>query len=283
MKNKVKYSIAPLLVLVFCTINCHILIGQNSSSISAKNLDSTHYKVIKSKQTFTFPIGEKIEDFGFKHFEDVGDISSVTSIRLIGHSIYLADQYHLNVKKIDLNTGELSVSKSLNRKSTYLTTIGYLNNQLYILTNFNTIYVLDLDLNYLRTIFLKDYLGPVFVGSETPDTLTILNMVNSYNNKAGDYCPIKMKIDKYDHCTLDSTEFNDEDFNSITEKSSGIIAPEITINKKMYLQINKFLYEIPESVSDVNDYNCSNVDYSNNQIVFFTINKSKIVINVLNY
>jgi len=284
MQYKSSYKKRSFFLIIICIINSLFSIGANSEykkSSLLSDFDSTKIKLIKNRQTFTFPVSKNPSDFGYDVFFQTGEVTSVTSIRLIGNAIYLTDAKNSNVKKIDLNTGRLSVSKPLKRNRTWLSSLGYLNNQLYVLTDFNIVYIMDLDLNYKRSILLSDFAGEVFVNYEKPDSLILTNMLNYYNDKDGDLCLINIIIDKYDRCVRDST--CPENFDLLIDRSSGIFAPEVTIRKKLFLNIHDLLYEIPVSIENVNHYACYNVDFSNGRLTYYEINKNRIKIEVLDY
>lgn len=281
---RMSYRKGYFFLIILCITSILYSFGANSEykkSSLLSDFDSTKIRLIKSRQTFTFPVSKNPSDFGYYVFPGTGEIFSVSSIRLINNAIYLTDASNSNIKKIDLNTGKLSVSKSLKRDRTWLISLGYLNNQLYLITDRNIVYIMDLDLNYKRSILLKNFVGRIFLSFESPDSLVLTNMDDCYNDKEGYLCPINYIIDKYDHCVRDSTR--PENFDLLLDRSSGIIAPEVIIKKKLFLNINDLLYEIPVSIENLNPYDCYNVDFSKGRLTYYEMNKNRIKIEVLDY
>jgi len=284
MQYKTSYRKRSFFLIVICIMNSLFSIGANSEykkSSLLSDFDSTKIKLIKNRQTFTFPVSKNPSDFGYYVFPGTGEIFSVSSIRLIDNAIYLTDASNSNIKKIDLNTGKLSVSKSLKRDRSWLISLGYLNNQLYLITNWNIVYIMDLDLNYKRSILLKNFVGRIFLSFESLDSLVLTNKDDGGNDKEGYDCPINYIIDKYDHCVRDSTR--PENFDLLIDRFSGIFAPEVTIKKKLFLNIHDILYEIPVSIENVNSYDCYNVDFSKGRLTYYEMNKNRIKIEVLDY
>lgn len=87
-------------------------------------------------------------------------------------NVYIIDAFHSNVKKVDLNTGKFETSQVLPSRGGHLYDAIVFNNKLYISSELDTIYVLDMDLAPLAR--LNPGLGRAsFVRTYGNDSLSI--------------------------------------------------------------------------------------------------------------
>ncbi len=68
---------------------------------------------------------------------------------------FIVDQYHNNIKRIDLETGQIISSKKLSQKRLFLNDIVIFRNLLYVSTELDTIFVLGKDFSKETKFFLK--------------------------------------------------------------------------------------------------------------------------------
>ena len=162
-----------------------------------------------------------------------------------------------------------------------MNSIGYLNNSMYVFTNFNVVFNLDLNLNYKGSIPLKDYNGDVYVYSESKDELIFYSLYTftPVNNDK----KLFMKIDKSGQCVPYYIKKNKDQLTNLYQMPQGQAGYEIQVGQKIYFQTNNFAYEIPESFRRLNDYTCIDIDYSDKYVAFFRVNDKKIEITVYEY
>jgi len=179
----------------------------------------------------------------------------------------------------------------LKRDRTYLSSMGYLNNSLYIFSDFNTIFKLDLDLDFKNLIFLKDYNGEIYVYSENEDKLIFYSLYTfSLEGNGNDLVKsdditktLFMNIDKNGDCKpyyLAKELVGSKNLLQTPQEKAGY---EIKFKGKLYFQTNNFAYEIPESFKNLNDYSCLDVDYSDKYVVRFKTNNKRVEILVCEY
>jgi len=285
MRKKTYVILAIFVTVIFLCYRLNV--WSQDKKVSTKDnqitLDSTKIKYIKNKRTFVFPVGNNTNAFGFRTYPETGDIASISCIRIIDNSIYLIDGVFSNVKKISVNDGKLTVSENLKRDRTYLVSIGQLNNLLYIFTNAQIAYILDKNLQYKGSIILKDYNGDVNIYSEGKDTLTVFNIAAYWDDAYGKLNLIKFKVDVNGHCIPDTVPVDDDEFQYLERKSNGKESKEFIIGNKMFLRTKMFTYEISESLKDLNNYACIDVDYSDKYLVYFKVNSKRLKLTVLEY
>jgi len=295
-KNKNKMSrrrrfskIITLFVIITALIffkNQNGIVAQNIRvlTIDKKDvkLNTAKIKHLKSTRKFVYPIGKSVDTFGYHYYPETGEISSVECIRIIDNSIFLIDQVHKVIKKINLIDGKLTVSNSLKRDRTYMTSIGFLNNSLYVFTNAGIAFNLDMDLHYKSSISMKDYNGDVYIYSESEDELIVYSLYASMSNDKIDQT-LYYKINKNGQCAPYYIQKKSYKLDQFYQTPQGYAGGEIQVENKLYFQTNNFAYEIPESFKKLNDYSCLDVDYSNKYVVHFKVNNKRIEIIVYEY
>jgi hypothetical protein len=105
----------------------------------------------------SFPVNnEDSNSFGYKTFENDNDVT-IASICLDDDYIYLLDQFHSNVKKINISNKNIETSKKISDlKYPWLLDIIIFNNKIYVTNTLRSIFVLDKKMNHIRTIESKE-------------------------------------------------------------------------------------------------------------------------------
>jgi len=280
------------IIYVFVIITS-LIFFKNQNGIFAQNirvltidkgdvkLNISKIKHLKNTRKLVYPVGKSVNTFGYHYYPESGEITSVECIRIKDNSIFLIDEVHNVIKRINLNDGKLTVSNSLKRNRTYLTSIGFLNNSLYVFTNFDKVFNLDMDLNFKESFIMKDYNGDVYVYSESKDELIIYSL---YAFSMNDSIATQfVRINKNNQYSLFPINVNRDKLRKLYQKPQGRAGAEIQLGNILYFQTNDFTYEIPESLKKINNYSCVDVDYSDNYIVSFKANNKRVEIIIYEY
>jgi hypothetical protein len=160
-------NIVQLILLSLMACN-----GSNRN-VSSLNDTSDSLRIIQPK-VFSFPVdNDHAERIGFIELENNYSIG-ITSLCVVDNYIYLTDEYHKNIKRVDIITSEIICSNKLT-DSTYFkqfNDIVEFNNSLYITSSENNIFVVDKDLKKYFSLKLPTKGGyPINILSKTDSTL----------------------------------------------------------------------------------------------------------------
>lgn len=127
-----------IILSLFTLVNTNVL-GSNDSEF----------------QCFVFDVDNNDNSkFGYKEFEMDQDIS-VKSICLDSCYAYLLDSYHNNIKKVNITNGEIVTSTVISsRKNCWLRDVYIFNDKLIVSDDFDSIFVLDKNMNKLSAVYI---------------------------------------------------------------------------------------------------------------------------------
>lgn len=225
---------------------------------------------IVEKKIFEYQLSEKdtTDVFGIpldSHFE-IGPTSPI----IVGEDIYLLDVYFNKVKKITKN-GKLKSSKILanNREIQWLIDLIYNKKNIYVLTDFNDIYVLDTSLFLINHLVIPNYnskgliYNKYFISKEKPVFYDIRSgFVYLINKNSIDSIGFKTEIDQPSHIQkyeLDSTR-------TVITTPYGIL-------------------KLDEPIQNItlDFYQCRNVAFSESMLVHFSISPDRKKITFYRY
>ncbi len=285
MRNKALYflylkpmSKSILVLLSFFLSSCN----QQPTYIKEGENSQVTIKKLKSKNTFCYQIGENSDSFGYDVFEETGEINSVVSIKIVNKYIYLSDAVHGNVKRLDLESGELIASEKLDTDSSWINSLAYYNDLLYVFTFKGNVYLLDKNLKKKDKFFLNNYIGNINVFSEDEDGLKIYRHSPNdiFQNKSQEYYLKRIVVSKTNNYTFDTIPLNNEEYLTLLRKEIG---KEVLVDNKLIFKTTNWKYEIPDSLSKNNDYDCRSIDYSKDYIVTFEVNPRLLKLIVYKY
>ena len=157
------------LILLLNLMACN---GPNRN-VSSINDTSDSLRIIQPK-VFSFPVdNDSVDNIGIVEL-DKNIWIGITSLCVVNHYVYLTDEYHKNIKRVDILTSEIICSNKLT-DSTYFkqfNDIVEFNNSLYITSSENNIYVVGKDLKKYFSFQLPTKGGyPINILSKTDSTL----------------------------------------------------------------------------------------------------------------
>jgi hypothetical protein len=241
-------KIVTLYLFFICLVGCNSIQKQNNYN---QILDSLILDINN----------DDYKKIGFKYEEDDESIG-VKSIIIKDSVIYLLDVYHSNIKRINLVTGELESSKPFSEKRVWLRDLIVFKKSIFIFSDIETNYILDLNLNLIKTFELP--IGSKYYYKTNNDTLLIYNM--------GEVLKIN------DDGILLSRK---KEFIDILKLAHG----------KEYSIINKVIYtkygdvhlkrEFPYTWKEY--YDAVNIDFNERNLVFFETNPYKLKIFIKKY
>lgn len=125
---------------------------------------------------------ENKNSFGYKDYHDL-DVGP-TSIILDSIFVYIVDQYHSNIKRINLNTGEIKTSHKLGSiPMAWLRDIAIFNNRLYITTDLDSIYVLSKEFESITSLYMDK--GEKYFSNIDENELTVYITLKAKLSKIG--------------------------------------------------------------------------------------------------
>lgn len=137
--NKKRICIAVVVFLVIFTtfISCNF------------NKDILRDDVLINKQ-LSYTVGNNNPDLlGFEYHKADGSFA-IRDILLQNNYLYIVDEFHGNIKKIDINTGEIKCSNILGKgKQECIQRIAFLLNKFYVFSIHKTSYILDCNLSLI--------------------------------------------------------------------------------------------------------------------------------------
>jgi len=290
--NKLKGSTLFFIIIIFTvTQNQDKVMAQKNEFRSFDHqitLDSTKIKYIKKKRIFSFLMGNAANNFGYRKYND-GSVSSVNCVKIIGNYVYLIDEEQNNIKRLNLTDGKMIVSnRNLVRDRTCLTSIGYINNTIYIFTTFNIVYLFDKGLHYKGSIFLQNYRGAIYPYSENKDSLVVYN-IDAWDDALGETKKTGIlsliKINNNGRISNIKINADNDIFEFLNGKQNGCPGEVIPWGNKLLLKIHDVSYEIPNNLYYLNKYNCSciNVDYTEKCVVCYKASKAKLEVTICEY
>lgn len=133
-------------------------------------LSEPEYKIFKYEMN-----NEDFTKIGF--FEENDLIISITACLIVNEFVFLTDEVHKNIKKINLKTGEMINSGRLTKATHFkqLNDLGIIENNLFIPSTGKTVFVSDIYFSKTDSFCLPTKgIDPVFVKSSSDSTIEFL-------------------------------------------------------------------------------------------------------------
>jgi hypothetical protein len=212
---------------------------------------TTNRKFKEVKSPVILPVNNRdYEKIGFELI--TGDESNgVKSIILKDTVIYLLDAFHNNIKKINLITGKVKSSLPLSNKKAWLRDLAVFDKKLFVTTDVEANYILDLNLNLIKTFKLPTqtkYVYKVFKDSlliyDLGKIIAINNAGTVLDTRNEDIDILKMAHGK--KYTIQGNTIN-------TEYGTAHINSSFPYTWKNY-------------------YDAINIDFNNKELVYFEVN-----------
>lgn len=266
--SKSKYLITTVLIITLLSllacnrtdINVHK--GFFESNEASDSLDSIQPKVL------SFPIdNEDANKIGFVEMEN--DISiGITSICVVNQFIYLTDEYHKNIKRVNILTSDITSSIKLTDSIYFkqFNDIVYFNNNLYITSSENNIFVISKDLKKSFSFKLPTKGGyPIKILSKSDSTLDFsIEIIDSlYRINKINQVVLSKKLDNKESIWL--TNYFDIELGNIRYKSLKYIKE----NNNEYIILGKKKVKLIEPFKYCSD--AYNIDFNNDYLVIFDI------------
>lgn len=220
-------------------------------------------------KTFTFPVDNNCPQcFGYKTYEHDMSVGPA-SIIIHENFAYVTDRVHGNVKRIDLETGELAAGPRVNNSyNPWLNDIAIFNGKIYVTSDLDSVHVLDMNLKPLYAFYLGR--GEKYFTRIQDENFEILIELEDR----------KVVIDKSDAIVSAIDKVINLDI---------IIQPhgkKYEIIKKGDKQFIKNQYDLvalqtPYSYN-FNDYDAFRIDFTENRLVYFDVNDSTFTLYVYN-
>ena len=199
---------------------------------------------------------------GFDYFKDSESIA-VNSIFLNDDFCFLLDPFHHNIKKVNLNTGEVKCSDpSQIRFKPFSFVVS--NDLIYVLTHSTINYVFSTDLEFIREIELPTS-KKHFVGFEGSNIILYIQMdeeIITINKEGMILNRKKGSFDFQEFCNGKTFEIIENENSSVLKNEFG----EFDLGRKF-----PHTWEY---------YDSFNLDFDNKNIVYFSSNPDSLVIYV---
>ncbi len=244
-----------LITLVYFSIGCNNTHSQKENPTN----QSGFIKANCTKFKFLFN-NEDFNSFGKKFFKNDLPISP-KSIAIYDEWIYIIDTYHNNIKRIDYNKNNLKSSKILSKDNIWLNDIIVFNNKLYIISEIDSLYIYDFDLNLIERKWLNKGEGKFY---------------KLYN----DSLIISYPAEKYKFITINSKDeiINvSHGYRSKKDLSHGKFCIRDVENSIIETAYGKFV------LNQEYKYEGANLDFDEKKISFFNTDSNYIYINVCKY
>lgn len=231
------------------------------------------FKKLKGVEKYILDINNlDNKSIGYKHFEMDMDIG-VNSMFVFKNIIYLPDLYHKNIKAFNIETGKLSASEEL---FSWFTDIVVFNQKLFVVSEYDGLKILDLNLNIEGESFSLPK-GYKYFAKYNEDLFIVnTSIVERYEGKVAYECynlnsVMKNKVDKINLLS------------DILPERVGYYDKELRIENILYLQVEELYYEIPYSLEKIKEYDAFNIFVESQQITYYYIDKNHLKIEVFKY
>jgi len=237
MIAKAAINLSLLICVVFCSY--------------AQTANSSKPKTVKFP--IVFPVNNKdYKQIGFELI--AGDESNgVKSIILEDSVIYLLDAFHNNIKKINLTTHKLTYSLPLSGTKAWLRDLAVVDKELFVITDLKTNYILDLNLNLIKSFKLPTQTKYVYKAFKDSLLISSSDKVITINNEG------TVLYTRVDHKNL---------------------MPLQMAHGKEYT-IDGHIIKTPYGIAHINTdfpytwdkyYDAINVDFNSKKLVYFEVN-----------
>lgn len=243
--------------------------------ISCIKTDNSKHETIEATQPkiFTFPIdNEDPCKFGFVEMDN-GISIGVTSVCIVNNFVYLTDEYHKNVKRIDILNSNLICSDKITDSTFFkqFNDVIDFNDNLYITSSEKNIYVVDYNLKKSFSFELPTRGGyPISIMSRSDSTIDFSVPVRDslYRINISNEVVLKRILTSDESSRL--TNYFNVELGNIRSKKLEYIksdsAEYIKIDQKTIKLITPFVY-----TSDA-----FNIDYDKNHMAIFNINTQEV-------
>jgi hypothetical protein len=234
--------------------------------------------VPKRTQILTFPIDNKNERaFGYKIGSD-GIPVSVSDIVISNSRIYAVDAAHCNIKIIDIQSGKITCSEKIHRKNedVFLSRILDCNDYLYVTSDNGAIYKLSKAGRLLKVIAIADYSGSKYIYESSNKSFTIFNDAD-FEQREDEKVSLHLKRIDYDDNVRDTiVVLNDlRAYSKVRQRIRGKQYILQTLNEKTVLDTDFDNFQISKTVPKL-PYSCSNLDFRENEVVYFNVNSKTL-------
>lgn len=254
-------NIAIIILLLFAGCS-----SQQEEKTKVPN-DTIQRQVI-SFNKWVFKIdNENPDNIGYKVYTDDESIG-VKGIYPADDYVYITDVYHTNIKRINIKTGELVSSKCLASKPAdesgiWLRDIAMLDNNIYVTSDRDSIYVFNLELKYLYAISTEK--GRKHFEKVTQDFLLVNNLLRI--NKNGNVTKVKEAADNVLRETVQGKEFKKY------EKEG-----------KYYFQSQYGAIELKYPIPKIQAYSgAENFNFNSSTLVYFNSTPTEFILYVYEY
>ena len=201
--------------------------------------------------------------------------------------LYVTDPVHENVKKINVTSGEKMISSKLGYSNFILSSLAEFKNQIFVLSEGNLVFQIDTNLNIIKEIELKDFKGAKNY-FDTNRKFEIYKNVNQNENNRFTINTLTLDEDdlvffETEH-TFSYDEYIKTPYCPKNNNSRGKIYRIESAKGELNL-INQYgHFELKEKIPEVYDYyDCNNLFFNENTIVYFDISEKGILFTTLFY
>lgn len=217
------------------------------------NMKAKNYKLKIDNSDFT--------KIGYKSYETDQSRGPV-SICLVKQFIYLVDNYHGNVKEIDILNGEItnSSAKLSSKKNPWPRDIAYFNEKFYVTCDIDSIYILNKRLEALSKI-------PILGNS--PKYFT-----NITRDSIGIYIENEYKLIYLKKNNLISNHIKSIELTPYLDAHGKKYAIYQKLNNEDFIKTEFLDFKLEDIFPDISTkYDAINIDFDENTLVYFDINE----------
>lgn len=291
---KIKYLLLTIILyLVSCNgiipienKNSDILHNDSFIVFQKKELNANFLKKIKSFKQFKYNVDNNSNKaIGFSLVQD-DEALGIRGIILKDSFVYLSDPYFGNIKRINLNNGDLCISETLTTNRFFsIRNLAVFNNNIYVFTDKEDFYILNFDLKILSQNKIENGKGIKDIFQTKEDTLIIYfsqDIEQLYNKKINVSRAIILKDNNIKKDTVCFNNF--EEYSEWESNVRGIFYKTIYKDGKHYLLNEYGQFEINENLPSTSEYyNSKSIDFNSNTIVYFKTLPTELIICVYSY
>lgn len=191
---------------------------------------------------------------------------AIQSIYLDGNQAFLVDQYHGNVKRIDLLTGQMiSSDKVSTRPYPWIRDVAVFHDKVYVSDDFDSIFVFNKDLSRALAFSICSR-SPKFFIAITPQMLDV-------------YVQLKDTIAHID--TMNQIVGYEDGHLYPYDLAHGKKYEICTKNGKQYFKADNIDLELTKPIPDLTCcYDAINVDFNSRYLVYFDANEKEFTLYV---
>lgn len=285
--------LAILIVLLFFISSCNE--KKQSANESTKgvkhavqSIGTGEIKPIKSSQIFRY----KVDNADDKHFgfllEHEDQSIGVRGIVVYGNFIFVTDPFHGNVKKIDAKSGKVvAVSTQLDTDNR-LREITVFNNVIYVITDNEKIFLLNLNLNKINELIIPEYKWVKDILNQSEKEIVLFRPIEDVFQQADKSMKIQIaKIDVANAVNRDSLLLNYDEYNRMHIASVNKRGRQYKyLNEEgKHLIVNEYgFFELKEKLPNTYKYyDSKNIDFMANSIIYFSVTIDDVILTVNEY